>query len=178
MRIYCTDYRRRQWHPTPVLLPGKSHRWRSLVGCCPQGRTESDTTEATQHLAARLFCYCCLCFVNETDQLNVTLEYEEFWLLYKRSYWVKIILLICFFLINTVRKLCCLITEQWVRQCGYLEAEHPDCRHITTKEEKGNLQNTGFGSLKRKCPQPESLHPLPVCSNCTPHQGMQRACCV
>ena len=26
---------RRQWHPTPVLLPGKSHRWRILVGCSP-----------------------------------------------------------------------------------------------------------------------------------------------
>ena len=24
---------RRQWHPTPVLLPGKSHGWRSLVDC-------------------------------------------------------------------------------------------------------------------------------------------------
>ena len=36
---------RRQQHPTPVLLPGKSHGWRSLVGCSPQGREESDTTE-------------------------------------------------------------------------------------------------------------------------------------
>ena len=36
---------RRQWHPTPVLLPGKSHGWRSLVGCRPWGRKESDTTE-------------------------------------------------------------------------------------------------------------------------------------
>ena len=27
--------RRRQWHPTPVLLPGNSHGWRSLVGCSP-----------------------------------------------------------------------------------------------------------------------------------------------
>ena len=36
---------RRQWHPTPVLLPGKSHGWRSLVGCSPWGREESDTTE-------------------------------------------------------------------------------------------------------------------------------------
>ena len=27
--------RRRQWHSTPVLLPGKSHGWRSLVGCSP-----------------------------------------------------------------------------------------------------------------------------------------------
>ena len=29
---------RRRWHPTPVLLPGKSHGWRSLVGCSPWGR--------------------------------------------------------------------------------------------------------------------------------------------
>ena len=29
---------RRQWHPTPVLPPGKSHEWRSLVGCNPWGR--------------------------------------------------------------------------------------------------------------------------------------------
>ena len=28
-------WRRRQWQPTPVLLPGKSHGWRSLVGCSP-----------------------------------------------------------------------------------------------------------------------------------------------
>ena len=33
---------RRQWHPTPVLLPGKSHGWRSLV---PNGVAELDTTE-------------------------------------------------------------------------------------------------------------------------------------
>ena len=38
-------YRRRQWHPTPVLLPGKSHGQRSLVGCSPWGREELDTTE-------------------------------------------------------------------------------------------------------------------------------------
>ena len=37
--------RGRQWHPTPVLLPGKSHRRRSLVGCSPWGREKSDTTE-------------------------------------------------------------------------------------------------------------------------------------
>ena len=40
-------FRRRQWHPTPVLLPGKSHGRRSLVGCHLWGRTESDTTEVT-----------------------------------------------------------------------------------------------------------------------------------
>ena len=31
-------FQRRQWHPTPVFLPGKSHGWRSLVGCSPWGR--------------------------------------------------------------------------------------------------------------------------------------------
>ena len=36
---------RRQWHPTPVLLPGKSHGQRSLVGCGPWGHEELDTTE-------------------------------------------------------------------------------------------------------------------------------------
>ena len=37
--------RRRQWQPTPVLLPGKFHGRRSLVGCSPWGRKESDMTE-------------------------------------------------------------------------------------------------------------------------------------
>ena len=43
--IWPAIVRRRQWHPTPVLLPGKSHGWRSLVGCSPWGREELDTTE-------------------------------------------------------------------------------------------------------------------------------------
>ena len=34
-----------QWHPTPVLLPGKSYGQRSLVGCSPWGCWGSDTTE-------------------------------------------------------------------------------------------------------------------------------------
>ena len=34
-----------KWHPTPVLLPGKSHGRRSLVGCNPWGHWGSDTTE-------------------------------------------------------------------------------------------------------------------------------------
>ena len=38
-------YLLRQWHPTPVLLPGKSHGRRSLIGCSPWGHEESDTTE-------------------------------------------------------------------------------------------------------------------------------------
>ena len=41
--------------PTPVLLPGKSHGWRSLVGCGPWGREESDTTEGL-HFHFSLSC--------------------------------------------------------------------------------------------------------------------------
>ena len=47
--IHAHIMRRRQWHPTPVLLPGKSHGWRSLVGYSPQGRNESDMTEGIEH---------------------------------------------------------------------------------------------------------------------------------
>ena len=39
------NWRCQRWHPTPVLLPGQSHGRRSLVGCSPWGREESDTTE-------------------------------------------------------------------------------------------------------------------------------------
>ena len=48
--LYALDscrclYQRRQWHPTPVLLPGNSHGRRSLVGRSPWGYEESDTTK-------------------------------------------------------------------------------------------------------------------------------------
>ena len=42
---------RRQWHPTPVLLPGKSHGRRSLVGYSPWGRQELDMTEQLHFLS-------------------------------------------------------------------------------------------------------------------------------
>ena len=40
---------RRMWQLSPVLLPGESQEWRSLVGYSPWGRTEADTTEETEH---------------------------------------------------------------------------------------------------------------------------------
>ena len=41
----CKSLWRRWWHPTPVLLPGKPHGRKSLVGYSPWGCEESDTTE-------------------------------------------------------------------------------------------------------------------------------------
>ena len=65
---------RRQWHPTPVLLPGKSHGQRSLVGCSPWGRKESYTTEQL-HFHFSLSCigegngnpFQCSCLENPRD---------------------------------------------------------------------------------------------------------------
>ena len=54
--VYCTKCWRRQWHPSPVLLPGKSHGRRSLVGYSPWGRQELDTTERLH------FCFSLSCF--------------------------------------------------------------------------------------------------------------------
>ena len=45
MRKVAEDVWRRQWHPTPLFLPGESHGRRSLVGCGPWGHYESDMTE-------------------------------------------------------------------------------------------------------------------------------------
>ena len=54
-RALGTDWRRR-WQPTPVLLPGKSHGWRNLVGYSPWGHKELDTTEQL-HLGTDTFCF-------------------------------------------------------------------------------------------------------------------------
>ena len=66
---------RRQWHPTPGLLPGKSHGRRSLVGCSPWGCWESTTTERL-HFPFSLSCIGegngnplqCSCLENPRDR--------------------------------------------------------------------------------------------------------------
>src|SRR5574340_974059 len=66
---------RRQWHHTPVLLPGKSHGWRGLVGCSPWGHEESDTIERL-HFHFSLSCtgegngnpLQCSCLENPRDR--------------------------------------------------------------------------------------------------------------
>ena len=73
--IYIYINRRRQWHPTPVLLPGKSHGQRSLVGCSLWCHEESDTTEQL-HFHFSLSCIGegngnplqCSCLENPRDR--------------------------------------------------------------------------------------------------------------
>ena len=66
---------RKQWHPTPILLHGKSHGQRSLGGCSPWGSWGSDTTE---HLHFHFSLSCigegnrnplqCSCLENPRDR--------------------------------------------------------------------------------------------------------------
>ena len=62
---------RRKQQPTPVFLPGESHGRRSLVGCSPWGRTESDTTEATWQQQT-LFPFVGLWFQNSTIPTGIS----------------------------------------------------------------------------------------------------------
>ena len=75
---------RRKWQPTPVLLPGKPHGRKSLVGYNPWGHKESDTTEQLHfHFRRRrnmsdvegILCPACLAFwikvLLEKRQLNI-----------------------------------------------------------------------------------------------------------
>ena len=50
---------RRKWHPTPVLLPGKSHGQKILVGYGPWGRKESDSAAWLHFLSAKTVCLIC-----------------------------------------------------------------------------------------------------------------------
>ena len=64
--LWCSS----QWHPTPVLLPGKSHGWRSLEGCSPWGHWGSDTTE-------RLHFHVSLSFIGEGNGSPLQCSYLE-----------------------------------------------------------------------------------------------------
>ena len=45
---------RREWQPTPVFLPGRSHGQRSLVGHSSWGHKESDMTERLTHTCIKI----------------------------------------------------------------------------------------------------------------------------
>ena len=100
---------RRKWQPTPVLLPGKSHGRRSLIGCTPWGCWESDTTEQL-HFHFSLSCIGegnsnplqCSCLENprdggawwaavygikESDTTEATSQQQQQWLYRLHEIW-------------------------------------------------------------------------------------------
>ena len=50
IKRYSPPYWKRQWHPTPVILPGESQGWQSLVGCHLWVHTESTLCESQTQL--------------------------------------------------------------------------------------------------------------------------------
>ena len=74
-----------KWQPTPVLLPGESHGWRSLAGYSPWGRKELDMTKMAWHavgvqwyLMGILVCIC----IKTTDEhlfMCLFLTHITFW---------------------------------------------------------------------------------------------------
>ena len=98
--------RRRQWHPTPVLLPGESQGRGSLVGCRLWGRIELDMTEqlsSSSSLSLVKFHHCIKFIVifNYLLPLHFALPPFRifslmFWSFFKGSHWKKIILFFFF----------------------------------------------------------------------------------
>ena len=79
----------RKWQPTPVFLPGKSYRQRSLVGYSPWGRKESDMTE----------------------RLHLTLveNYLDF------NNCSHLVLAVCFYICNYIMN----FVSKWIRHLSY-----------------------------------------------------------
>ena len=74
---------RRKWQSTPVLMPGKFHGWRSLMGYSPWGHKESDTTERLHFTNS---CYqvkftnnFSICLITSQWDLEYALEWENVW---------------------------------------------------------------------------------------------------
>ena len=87
-------YWRRQWHPTPVLLPGESQGWRSLVGCRLWGRTVGyDWSD----LAAAAAWRCMKLFLNAYPFIEIfkaTISKKLFQFLWLQCNWIFIIFII------------------------------------------------------------------------------------
>ena len=68
---------RRKWQPTPILLPGKSHGQRSLIGYSPWGHKELDTTERLHFTSlphCRQMLYC-LSYQGSPNQIMVIINF-------------------------------------------------------------------------------------------------------
>ena len=68
---------RRKWQPTAVFLPGESQGRGSLVGGCLWGRTESDTTEATQQQQQQLSSIFCSPAISSAQLFHIAYEFKD-----------------------------------------------------------------------------------------------------
>ena len=128
--------RRKQWHPTPVLLPGKSHGRRSLVGCSPWGREESDMTERL-HFHFSLLCigegngnpHQCSCLENPRDGV-VQSRTRLKWLSSSMAEWYSIVYIYHIFIIHPSVD------------------GHLDCLHVLTVVDSAPMNTGTHGSFQ------------------------------
>ena len=124
--ICIYTHRRRCWRPTPVLLPGKSHGRRSLVGCSPWGCEESYTTERL-HFHFSLSCIGegnsnplqCSCLENSRDGeawwaaiYGVTQSLTQLKRLSSSSMHIHICVCTCICILNQNRR-----KRPWMKDC-------------------------------------------------------------
>ena len=83
LSLFTFMHWRRKWQPTPVFLPGESRGRGSLVGCRLWGRTESDTTEATQQQQQQLL-HC------QADSLPLSHQRSHYMLLHITMFYYNI----------------------------------------------------------------------------------------
>ena len=69
LSLFAFMHWRRKWQPIPVFLPGESQGRGSLVGCRLWGRTELDTTEATQQQQQCSIAQLCPTLCNPVDSV-------------------------------------------------------------------------------------------------------------
>ena len=82
---------RRQWHPTPVLLPGKSHGWRSLIGYSPWCCKESDTTGQLHFHYNQDNVILPKEYKNRLVEQNSSAVDSHSWLIFEEAFGVKIV---------------------------------------------------------------------------------------
>ena len=70
---------RRKWQPTPVLLPGKSHGQRRVVGYSPWGHKESDTTEWLHFQTMKICQHFCI-------MVHIYNAWGHIWVFYTQDY--------------------------------------------------------------------------------------------
>ena len=157
LRLPICLIRRRHWHPTPVLLPGKSHGWRSLEGCSPWGCWGSDTTE---QLPFHFSLSCigegngnplqCSCLGNPRDGgawWAAVYGVTQSW---TRLKWLSICLIWASLVAQRVKHLLTM-QETWVRSLGWEDPlEKEMASHSSTlawkipwTEKPGRLQSMG-----------------------------------
>ena len=78
LSLFTFMHWRRKWQPTPVFSPGESQGLGSLVGCCLWGRTELDTTEATQQQQQQHVEYHIICSESFTSFFLIWIPFISF----------------------------------------------------------------------------------------------------